>query len=105
MMVFCSVTGQASVGYHLLIDKKTLPSDLARKWCVIFDRVNALSDESMREKTLQRILINQDSSISNLTNLKVISYCRSCIQHKTKLDSRCLKVNDVGLIQKYASFL
>ena len=90
MIVFCANFGLPSIGYHLLIDGKNIPPELARLWCRIFAHVNRFDDSSSRRKALNGMFVDQNSMFSIEPDDGQLSCCENCCDRRAPPNSRCL---------------
>lgn len=105
MVVFCANFGLPSIGYHLLIEGKLVPPELARHWCNIFKHVNEFADLKSRSIALNGALVDQDSFISIEANQAQIKCCQSCCDLLRLPGDLCLISGAIDPMRTYAKFI
>lgn len=103
MINYVTCFGSARMACHIILGG-AMPGYVARALCGIYSHVSQFEGQRLREAALQGAFVDQESLIAVNEDSAEIIYCRSCIDQKPELDSRCSLIATVSKMKLFASF-
>lgn len=104
LVCFCATFSSASVGYHVLLEAKALPEQVARSWCRIYAHASQFDIDGIRRAAVLGAHVDEDVVLSVEPDDDQVDACTMCAANARYDAAMCHIARTIDPIRTFATF-